>query len=296
MLNNLDLSKLRILKAVSETSSVSKAADALSVTPSSVSQSIRAIEDNLGKQLFMRVGKKLISTPLALALVEKSNQFFSDLEQILKDNEFVEASISVGAPSIFGSSKLISSLDQFRRKFPRVKLSIKLMDTGTLIDQLLNYKFDLVFLDGGLHLNDFSNIATRSCYQEELVLCCSENFFKQNKKSFTKIKDQVRLPHIPYHSGKEGIHKWYQHHYQVFYKHDKNISIDHPIAIVSAIKKDWGLGVVPKSMVELDKKVKIIEGKKGSLMSEIVIGQLLNKVPSTIEKDLIDSVTKFFEN
>src|SRR5215471_12896791 len=61
----MELSHLRVFLAVLETSSVTRAAEQVGLTPGAVSQQLRALSGHLGAELFVRAGRSIVPTPEA---------------------------------------------------------------------------------------------------------------------------------------------------------------------------------------------------------------------------------------
>jgi LysR family glycine cleavage system transcriptional activator len=76
--------ELRALVSCGDLGSVSRAADALNLTQSAVSRSIRALEDRLGVQLFHRVRKRLQLSDAGRAMVHDSRDILAALERSAK--------------------------------------------------------------------------------------------------------------------------------------------------------------------------------------------------------------------
>ena len=75
----MDLRRLEYFLAIVEHGRVTTAATALHVAQPSLSQAIRALERDLGVELFRRDGRGLTPTEAGLALVEPARQVLSDL-------------------------------------------------------------------------------------------------------------------------------------------------------------------------------------------------------------------------
>jgi DNA-binding transcriptional LysR family regulator len=292
MLNNLDAFKVKVIQAVAETQGVSEAATQLGVSPPAISQCIRNLEKDLKTQLFIRVGKKLKPTPFTIGLCEIASQFFNSVNTLLNSelSAGLKGNLRVGAPPLFGTKWLVPKMTEFLNENPLTKISLTLLDTKRLINDLKEYKLDVIFVDGGSHLNDHSQISSHKIFEEQLIMCCSKKFYQQNMKNVVDYKQLVLHNHIPYHDGKEAIYKWYQHHYSKTPDYPFSLCVDTAEGVCSAIKNDFGLGVVPISTVEkevLKKEIIIIPGKKSALVSQIVCCQLNEKIPSKIEKSFI---------
>lgn len=76
--------ELRALVSCGDLGSVSRAADALNLTQSAVSRSIRALEDRLGVQLFHRVRKRLHLSDAGRAMVHDARDILAALDRSAK--------------------------------------------------------------------------------------------------------------------------------------------------------------------------------------------------------------------
>jgi LysR family glycine cleavage system transcriptional activator len=75
------IQELRALVSCGELGSVSRAADALNLTQSAVSRSIRSLEDRLGVQLFHRVRKRLRLSDAGRAMVHEAREILAALDR-----------------------------------------------------------------------------------------------------------------------------------------------------------------------------------------------------------------------
>lgn len=121
-------SHLRALQAIELTirsGSLTKAAEALSITPAAVGQRIKAIEDYLGVELVLRGRAGLQPTPALsgglphLHAAFRELEIFSDLLDIQKGEE-----IHIAAPSDLVELWLAPRLSRFRDAHPRVLFCI----------------------------------------------------------------------------------------------------------------------------------------------------------------------------
>jgi DNA-binding transcriptional LysR family regulator len=288
MLNNLDLFKIRLINALVKSETLIGASKVMGITSSAVSQNIRSLERSLGKPLFVRVGKGVKPTVLAIEISKLANPFFSDLVEVLESSDEIVAEVRIAAPPIFGSTTLIDKIQKFRESNDSIRVVLSLLDTQRILDDLIDCKVDFGFVDNGQHIKTYKEIATTVCQSEELVMCCTHQFRKANLFQSHSLKTLKTLPHIPYHKGKEGVHKWYIHHYGRVPDLKWTFAVDHPYAVLSAILKDWGLGVLPRHLVEQYKKqIYIVHGVKKELQSQILLAQNKNKVSTRLEKTLI---------
>ncbi len=138
----MDLRQLEVFAQVFETRSFSRAADALRLTQSTVSEHVRLLEDEIGARLFDRLGRETVPTRAGellcgyarriLALRTEARQA---LDQFLGQ---VTGVLVVGASTIPGEYVLPPLIGRFREKFPQVSIALKISDTRAIIQTVLD--------------------------------------------------------------------------------------------------------------------------------------------------------------
>ncbi|MBB5917519.1 DNA-binding transcriptional LysR family regulator [Nocardia transvalensis] len=92
----IDLRRLQVLRVLADRGTVTAAAAALYVTPSAVSQQIRALGTELGVELLHREGRRVVLTPAALALLRHADALSEQWER-------ARADIASGGTALTGS-------------------------------------------------------------------------------------------------------------------------------------------------------------------------------------------------
>lgn len=134
------LRQLQFFIAAAEAASVSGAARALSISQSSVTEAIRALEDDLGVTLFDR-------QPRGLDLTHKGSLFLRHARQILADvssarmafqdeGDQAKGNLALGVTSLVAGYVLSDILSRFRRASPQIDLSV-IEDDGAYLQHLL---------------------------------------------------------------------------------------------------------------------------------------------------------------
>ncbi|MFR9752880.1 LysR family transcriptional regulator [Nocardia sp. 004] len=95
----LDIRKLRLLRELAHRGTIAAVAEAVSYTPSAVSQQIAALEREVGRPLLTRTGRRVRLTPAGVVLVEHAEVVLADLER-------AEAALAASATSLSGSVRL----------------------------------------------------------------------------------------------------------------------------------------------------------------------------------------------
>jgi len=134
------LRQLQYFVAVAEQGSVSRAAQNLSISQSSVTEAVKELEGDLGVPLFVR-------HPRGLAITHKGQQFLRHATKILADvsdarrafegdPERAGGSLQLGVTSLVAGYVLSDLLARYRRAFPGVKVRA-IEDNGDYIEHLL---------------------------------------------------------------------------------------------------------------------------------------------------------------
>jgi DNA-binding transcriptional LysR family regulator len=138
---------LQCFLAVSDTGSVTKAADRVGRTQSAVSQQIAKLESVLGKSLFIR-GKLLTLTHDGEVFLGYARQIAA-LQRELMDRfkePALEGEVRFGMPENFASIYLSDVLVDFTRLHPRIFVNVECDLTLNLFERFKRREFDLVLV------------------------------------------------------------------------------------------------------------------------------------------------------
>lgn len=134
------LRQLQFFVAAAEAGSVSGAARALSISQSSVTEAIRALEDDLGVILFDRQARGLLITHKGSAFLRHARQILSDVStarsSFKEEAETATGRLSLGVTQLVAGYVLSDILQRFRRAFPQVELNV-IEDSGEYLQHLL---------------------------------------------------------------------------------------------------------------------------------------------------------------
>lgn len=103
----LDVKRLRVLRELAERGTVAATAEALSFTPSAVSQQLSALEREAGVVLLEREGRRLALTDAGRTLVAHTDTLLAQLER-------AEADLRAGAQEITGTLR-VAAFSSFAR-------------------------------------------------------------------------------------------------------------------------------------------------------------------------------------
>ncbi len=167
------LKSLPIFEAVARLNSFSKAADELNLSQSAISHQIKLLENYLGESLFIRQGKKLTMTDEGrsyLSSISSSLEVISHASNQIKGAE--KTSIRLAVYSSFAVSWLIPHLNDFKKLYPQIDLSIEMThSTPELSDRTADCFITVDKVKRGFSAD--------LMYEERLFPVCSPTFFTQ---------------------------------------------------------------------------------------------------------------------
>jgi DNA-binding transcriptional LysR family regulator len=146
----MELRHLRYFVAVARRLNFSRAAEDLHVAQPAISQQIRALELDLGVQLFDRMGRRVALTRAGEVLLPHASQILAAVE--LAANEVRElghlsrGSASLGAPPTVSTHLLPAQLTEFRRLYPGLDVSLREAGTESLLKLVEDGQLDLAIV------------------------------------------------------------------------------------------------------------------------------------------------------
>ncbi|HEY8880081.1 MAG TPA: LysR family transcriptional regulator [Roseateles sp.] len=112
--STLALESLRVLAACVRHGNFSRAADELAITPTAVSQRMRALEEQLGVRLFGRHGPRLIVTERAVALAAGVEQALALMRTAVDDCRRARPPLRVTCAPTFAACWLVQRLTSYQ--------------------------------------------------------------------------------------------------------------------------------------------------------------------------------------
>ncbi|MGW7439288.1 LysR family transcriptional regulator [Streptomyces sp. NPDC054849] len=149
----IDVQRLRVLRAVAEHGSFNKAAGALLLTPSAVSQHIAVLERTLGHPVAVRSTRGVTLTEPGRLLVEAAQAISAELDQVRREIDRLTEErprLTVATFTSGGRHLLPLALSRFVAAHPQVELTVVEsepeeavpMVRGGAADLALTYHFD----------------------------------------------------------------------------------------------------------------------------------------------------------
>lgn len=147
---DLDSARLRVFAAVARAGGFSRAAARLHRTQPAVSQAIRALEDDVGEPLLVRLGRGVKLTAAGEVLLEHAERSFAVLDaarERLQALQSLEAGeLAIGTSDTNACYVLPPVLGAFRARYPGVELRISNRPSPITEQQVMARDVDLGFV------------------------------------------------------------------------------------------------------------------------------------------------------
>jgi LysR family hydrogen peroxide-inducible transcriptional activator len=143
--------QLRYLVALAESRHFGRAAQTCSVTQSTLSAGLLALERQLDTHILDRAaGRHVVFTPLGLELVDRARTALTSLEAVteaaMAAREPMAGPLRMGVIPTIGPFLLPRLMPALRHAFPRLKLYLREDTTANLADRLSANRLDLLLL------------------------------------------------------------------------------------------------------------------------------------------------------
>lgn len=202
-----ELNALAALLMVADAKSFTKAAQALGVSPSALSHTVRGLEERLGVRLLARTTRSVAPTHAGEQLLARLRPAIQDLRGAL-DTVSGLSGVPAGRVRLVVSPVaarmvLAPKLGQFARNFPDVELDVTTTTGG---------RHDLVAerYDAGIHLGEFIErdmIAVRVSHDQRAAIVGSPAYFAAHPVPLTP-RELTAHRGISFRHGPTGAYRW----------------------------------------------------------------------------------------
>ncbi len=164
---HITLRQIEVFTEVLKSGSTTQASQVLSLSQSAVSAALADLENQLGVQLFDRVGKRLVLNehgrllyPRAVGLLEQAGE----IEQLFREDS---GAIRLFASSTIGNYLLPGMIAAYRRDFPALPLELSVGNSQDAIQAVADFRVDIGLIEGPCHEPD---IISTPWLEDELVV------------------------------------------------------------------------------------------------------------------------------
>lgn len=295
MHNNINLNLYKDFYAVSIYGSLAKAAEYTYTSAPAISKSIKKLESELNCKLFYRKANGMELTEHGKELlyyVEKSlNNLLIAERNMLETDNLERGKLAIGMPSNIGSFFLFDKIIDFHNKYPNIEITVVTGSTSKLLDLLDMHQIDFIIDSAPINTDD-DNIVVKELAQVNYTFIASKNS-NYDIKSIKDLKDKQLILPIKGTANRIDIDETFNK-YKLYKLNTLNLHTSE--MIISAVKKNLGIGYVIKDLVIDDSDILILDIKEDLPSVKIMLvynKKYLPVAPRKFIKTYIDSDINF---
>lgn len=148
----MTLEQLRIFVAVAEREHLTRAAEALNLTPSAVSSAIRVLEERYATALFHRTGRRIELTEAGLAFLPEARATLARAQSadlfLTEIGGLKRGTLALAASQTAGGYWLPPRLMRFHQSYPAIDIRMMGGNTEQVADAILGGRAELGFVEG----------------------------------------------------------------------------------------------------------------------------------------------------
>ena len=190
----MTIDQIQYFLAIKRYNGFSTAANELSISQSSLSKQIKALESELDVVLFDRTARSVKLTIAGEAFFIYAEQFLADYNQVIQGMKKYalsnKSTLKLGTIAVLTQYKLTSLIATFKNKYPTIDIDIFEGENDTILSMLHRSEIDFGIVRDFNLPRDLFNVTTIA--NDELVVVTSINhpFAKKKYISFEQLKDE----------------------------------------------------------------------------------------------------------
>src|SRR5215472_17130717 len=147
---DLEIRHFRLVLAIAEASSVTRAGERLHLTQSALSHQLKDIEDRLGVRLFHRVGKRMVPTPAGEAVLRVAGGVLDVIQrtedEVRRSSGRARGILRIATQCYTCYHWLPALLTEYRVVHPGVDVQVEVAHTDAPLEALLNGRLDVAVM------------------------------------------------------------------------------------------------------------------------------------------------------
>jgi len=263
----MDLSGLRIFRAVVREGGITRAAERLHRVQSNVTTRIRQLEDDLGAPLFIREGKRLHLTPSGQVLLGYADRLLAladDARAAMHDPR-PRGMFRLGAMESTAAVRLPGPLNEFHKRYPEVVLELRIGNPETLAKAILAGELDAAFVAEPIADAPFEKL---HAFDEEPVIVSANDYpwlVKKGSSPRCVLVFENGCPH------RKRLEDWYAKRGEM---PERTVELGSYHAMLGCVVAGMGIALLPESVLATfpeSKRLTIHRLPRGENRSETVL-------------------------
>lgn len=291
--------KLRLFCTVAETKSFSRASRIVHLSQPAVSLQIQALEEFFGIKLFDRSGDTISLTRAGEILYSQAKhvlEHYSEIErEISRITGMIKGGVTVGASTTLGNHVLPQVIINFKKKHPKIKITMMIGNTKRIEDLLVSR-----FIDFGIVAGETSKAGLKSdpIMSDELSVIVPPAH-PWAKKKVISVLEMTREPFILREEGsgtRRKIEDFFSGHGISIHDLHVPLVLGSTESIKEAVEAGIGVSIVSKWAIRkevVDGRLKVCALKEGTIERRLSIIMMPKAAYSHANQEFLLFVRKY---
>ncbi|WP_158972661.1 HTH-type transcriptional activator IlvY [Paraglaciecola sp. L3A3] len=243
----MDIRSLELFQHLANSLHFGKTAEALFVSPSTLSRTIQRLEEECGTPLFVRDNRKVKLTAAGSKLLGFSQQTLNEWKKVKlelkQDHQQLQGELSLFCSVTASQSHLPSLLDNFRHKYPQIEIKLSTGDPAWSASKVMKQEVDASI---AIHTPDFpKELKFLPLDEIPLVLIAAKDLQLSRLNQVDWRNHSFILPESG--PSKRIVHHWFA---ERGIRPRVYATVAGNEAIVSMVALGCGLGIVPSIVLD----------------------------------------------
>lgn len=195
----MNIKQLRYFYEIANEGQITRAATKLHISQPPLSQSLKALEEDLEVVLFERNGRRMNLTEPGVVLYEKAKELFHIIQEtqteVKETGKGVRGKLSIGCnKSCF--SHIPQKFRTFQETYPQVNFKLLSGDSYYLTKQLINREIEVAIVRLPINMQEFDY---HLLPEEDYVVVIPNELVETDIKESISIKDLAKIPLLLLH-------------------------------------------------------------------------------------------------
>ena len=265
MLKDVNLNSYKVFYYVAKYNSFKLASEKLYISQPAVSKQIKNLEDTLDIKLFYRYSNGIELTKEGNVLYNEICKMVFYLEAsekyISSSKKLLTGDLTIGCPSHIASFYLLEYIGKFKKDYPNINIKVVSYSTASLVSELNHHKIDFIIDSFPIEVND--NCIIKQLKTFDMIFIKNSNY----EADVNKLEEINFILPLARSSTRKTLE-------QCLIKNNIKINVglalDTTNLIITAVKRNLGIGYVVKESV--------IDDIKSGIINEFDLGIQLPKM------------------
>ena len=247
----MELHYLEIFNTVARVQNYRKSSDELHISQPALSIEIKKLEEQIGLQLFDRIGTRIYLNDNGRMLQKYTERIFSvvsDMEGAIQETKsHVGGVIRIGASNTPGTYILPELMARFRRRYPDVSFNMTIGSTSEIARRIEAAGLDIAVNGGECEFG--KQIHTEKIYEDRLVLVSSAHSPAAKLESLDRTQ-LMKLSFVVHKTDSQLYADYRSFIGRLDIPEKVAMSVGNIDAIKNSVKTDIGISLVPEAAVK----------------------------------------------